>query len=95
MTQNEIIEMAKQRKVRLVVCDGYVTSETDGQRHYIGPMTLLKLYGIPANTPFVSYPSRKDEFFGWRDQSDDIHLHPMRNGNYSLESAAIRARGQA
>ena len=95
MTQDEIIEMARQRKVRLVVCDGNVRSETDGQTHYIGPMTLLNLYGVPPNVPFVTYPSGRDEFFGWRDQPNDIHLYPMRNGNYSLEDAAIRARGEA
>lgn len=94
MNRDTVIRMARQRKLRLVVCDGHVTSETDGQRHYIGPMTLLHLYGIPAGTPYVVYPSRKDEFFEWRDQPDDIQLHPMRNGNYSLEAAAIRARGK-
>ncbi len=91
MTYDDNIKMAKQRKVRLVVCDGHVRSATDGQLHYIGPMTLLDLYGIPPSVPFVTYPSRRDEFCGWRDEPNDIRLYPMRNGNYSLEGAATRA----
>jgi hypothetical protein len=90
MTREEIIKLARERKVRIVVCPGHVRSNTDGQLHYIGPATLLHLYGIPADVPYRVYPSREDEFHGWRDLPNDIQLHPMRNGNYSLE-----ARGQA
>ena len=88
----EILAAVRARQIRLVVCDGYVTSENDGDRHYIGPMTLLHLYGVPPDVPFTPYPSRKDEFFGWSDRPTDIRLSPMRNGKYSLEDAAMRAQ---
>ena len=94
MNFETIIQKVKRRELRLVVCDGYVKSVNDGDRHYIGPMKLLQLYSIPFNgVPFVIYPSRKDEFHGWRDLPIDIRLIPLRNGEYSLEKAYDRSVG--
>lgn len=95
MTKDQVIQMARQRKVRLVLCGGYATSESDGQRHYVGPMALLHLYGVPAGTPYVIYPSGREEFLLWCDKPEDIQLHPMSNGKYSLVAAAVRAAERA
>jgi hypothetical protein len=93
MNAKQIFEKAKRREIRLVVCDGYVTSVADGDRHYIGPASLLHLYGVPPDVPYVMYPSRKDEFFGWRDLPIDVQLVPLRNGDYNIEKAYDRSVG--
>lgn len=93
MNSKQILDKAECREIRLVVCDGHVTSVTDGDWHYIGPMQLLHLYGIPHGVPYVVYPSRSDEFFGWRDLPIDVQLTPLRNGDYNLEKAYDRSVG--
>lgn len=96
MNKEQILQLAKDRKIRLVVCAGHVRSENDGQFHFIGSVQLANLYGIPAYTPYVMYPlSEEARFYHWRDQPNDIPLHPMRNGNYSLEDAYKRSGVQA
>lgn len=32
--------------IRYVVIPGYVISQHDKQRHYVGPMALIQLYGV-------------------------------------------------
>jgi hypothetical protein len=93
MNTEAIIQKLKRRELRLVVCDGYVMSVNDRDRHYIGPMTLLSLYRIPHDVPYVVYPSHKEEFCGWRDLPIDVRLAPLRNGEYSLEKAYDRSVG--
>jgi hypothetical protein len=93
MNAKQIFEKAKRREIRLVVCDGHVTSVADGDRHYVGPASLLHLYGVPHDVPYVMYPSRKDEFFGWRDLPSDVQLVPLRNGDYNIEKAYERSVG--
>jgi hypothetical protein len=95
MTKNEALRMARERQIRLVICDGVVESKTDGQQHYVGPMQLMQLYGIPNDVPITFYPSSKYEFLGWRDQPNDIVLRPKFDGDYSFDSVSIQARGQA
>jgi len=95
MTKDEALRMACKRQVRLVICGGVVESKTDGQEHYVGPMQLMKLYGIPNDVPITFYPSSKHEFLGWQDQPNDIVLRPKFDGDYSFDSVFVRARGQA
>lgn len=65
-------------KPRYVLHPGYVYSQNDGDRHFIGGPRLAALYGVDI----------RDCVFGdvlqYREQEGDIHLRPRRNGNYSL-----------
>lgn len=63
---------------RYVLHPGYVTSLTDGQRHFIGGPRLAQLYGVDI----------RDCVFGdvphYREQPGDVHLFPKHSGQYSL-----------
>lgn len=91
MTRDQIIEAARQGRVRLVVKAGAVVSSTDGQTHRVGVGDLLHLYGIPGGVRFTMYPSTTNMAHGWEDRPGDILLTPRHDGDYSLESAAKRA----
>ncbi len=87
MTHEDILDLARTRKIRLVVCDGRVRSAHDNDVHYIGPATLLHLYKIPSDVRVVYYPSTPHEFHGWKDTPVDVQLRPRYNGSYSLVDA--------
>lgn len=77
-------------KPKYVVCPGMVTSQTDGQEHYVGPMQLMRLYGVrpeeceiyePASWWPWSYYVQAEER-----QQGLIRLCPRYDGDYSLPS---------
>ena len=63
---------------KYMLCPGYIISKNDGQRHYISPADLVRLYGAnPAECVI----------FGNVPESDHhkyIKLVPKRNGDYFL-----------
>lgn len=82
-------------KPRYVVCPGEVTSQTDGQRHYIGAMQLMRLYGVrpeeceiyePAPWWTQSYYLEVE-----KRQQGMIRLYPRYDGDYSLPSNALNS----
>jgi hypothetical protein len=71
---------------KYVLHDGFVTSATDGQSHYIGPAVLARLYGVGMDDCCV-YPSASHKRFGWSDPPGAIHLFPRYDGDYALPAA--------
>ena len=63
---------------RYVLHPGYITSRSDGDRHFIGGPRLAQLYGV----------SVRDCVFGdmpdYREQPTDVHLRPRFDGKYKL-----------
>lgn len=63
---------------RYVLHPGYVSSQHDGDLHFIGGPSLARLYGVNI----------RDCVFGdvreYREQPGDVHLRPQPNGDYSL-----------
>jgi hypothetical protein len=62
---------------RYLLCPGYVISQHDGDKHYIAPGTLAKLYGVDPKECVVlgrgQIPSRPL-----------IPLRPRNDGDYTL-----------
>lgn len=44
-------------KPKYVICPGEVLSKTDGQRHYVGAMQLMKLYGVDPRECEIHEPA--------------------------------------
>ena len=73
-----------------VIHDGYVKSTYDGEHHYISHVRVMELYGVhklPSNRVSF-YPSRKDQFFGWQEPENAVHLRPRNDGRYVLMEAS-------
>lgn len=71
--------------VRYVLHPGYVTSATDGQRHWISGPRLAVLHGL-GSRDWRGVVSAGDH--GYRELPGDVHLYPRRDGNYTLPHAA-------
>ena len=69
---------------RYLLCPGNVTSQTDGQSHYISAHKLAMLYGVRMDQCEVR-PERAFGRFGWRPTAGLIELHPRFDGNYAME----------
>ena len=67
---------------RIVVRPGYVTSQTDGDRHYIGVPQLLWLYRVPLGASYIVVEDRDVPAF--REQADDIIVQPRFDGQYPV-----------
>jgi hypothetical protein len=76
--------------LKYVVCPGEVTSKTDGQRHYIGPMQLMKLYRVDPREceiyepapwwPSAIYKQEQERHAALR----LVRLEPRYDGNYTM-----------
>jgi hypothetical protein len=75
-------------KPKYVICPGYVTSKTDGQRHYIGAMQLIRLYQVDPKECEIYEPApwwpRSYYRMIEEHQQELIRLEPRFNGNYDL-----------
>ncbi len=69
--------------MRYVLHPGYVSSIHDGQFHYITADQLIKLYQLPPNSR-VWIITHADPKPGYREEPGDVHLHPRRDGDYTL-----------
>ena len=64
--------------IRYVLHPGYVTSQTDGDQHFIGGPKLARLYGVDIREcVFGDVPY-------YREQPGDVHLYLKANSDYSL-----------
>lgn len=72
---------------RYVLCPGIVTSKSDGQRHYVGPAQLARLYGVPFSE-CVIFPQEYAQVRGWLDPPGAVYLRPRYDGDYSLPDGA-------
>lgn len=72
---------------RYVLHPGWVTSKTDGDRHYISASHLAHLYGLRLADCIVMHDDEPG-VRGYQQQSGDVHLYPRYDGNYSLPSNA-------
>lgn len=70
---------------RIFVHPGYVTSKTDGDRHFIGYMQLCRLYGLNPNTAFNA--SRPEALHGIFPRDDDEHYYPKEDGDYQVRGS--------
>lgn len=77
-------------KPKYLLCSGEVTSASDGQRHYIGPFELARLYGVDYHECKIFDPARWWPESFWkeaeRDKQELIVLKPRRDGNYAVPS---------
>lgn len=71
------------KPIYYIICPGWITSKNDGQRHYIGAMQLMRLYGMSHRTHDVHiHPEGRHEYLGWNPPSDAVYLHPRYDGDY-------------
>ena len=79
-------------KPKYVVCPGKVTSKNDGQEHYIGPMQLMRLYGVDSRECEIYEPAPwwPQSYYqeAEKRQQGMIRLYPRYDGDYSLPSNA-------
>ena len=75
-------------KPKYVICPSMVTSKTDGQRHYIGPQQLARLYGLASHEYVVYEPAPWWTRSVYKEAENKyrglIKLYPRYDGNYSL-----------
>ena len=65
-----------------VLVPGYVTSKSDGDRHYINAKQLQHLYGVdPTNC--IEAPTGLAAKH-WEPPVDAVYLRPRYDGNYSI-----------
>ena len=96
MTQNSAgvgpVERRVRPGVRYVLCPGMVTSQNDGQEHYIGSMALARLYGVRPDECEIYEPAPQWREFEFRQAQARtlglIRLTPRFDGNYGLPSGA-------
>ena len=83
-------------KPKYVICPGKVTSKTDGQRHYVGPMQLMRLYGVDPRECEIHEPASwwtaSDYRMAEERQLGLPRLGPRYDGNYELHSAMYPAK---
>lgn len=65
---------------------GEVTSQNDGNRHYVGAFELARLYQVPMDECLTINPARQ---FGLRTDKL-IHLYPRMDGRYGELAAMER-----
>lgn len=76
---------------KYVICPGRVRSRTDGQEHYVGPMQLIRLYGVNPRECEVHEPTPSWTAWDFRvaeeRQRGLPRLGPRFDGNYDLTNA--------
>lgn len=77
---------------KYVLCPGMVTSQTDGQEHYIGPMKLAHLYGVDLRECEIFEPSPNwTTIMRWMAEERFrglVTLRPRHDGNYALPACS-------
>jgi hypothetical protein len=69
------------RDVRYAVKPGMVPSANDRDWHYVGPIDLMRLYGVHPAECVIFYGDERD--LG-KSQGGLIELRPRRDGNYRV-----------
>jgi hypothetical protein len=65
---------------RIYLHPGYVISNFDGNKHFIGSRQLAELYKVDLSKCYLVPYGRP--FRGHRNNKDEIHLYPRNNGIY-------------
>lgn len=65
---------------KYVLHGGYVISRYDGQRHYVGPVQLARLYGLNLRDCALI----RSEMPGSQYPPDAVHLYPRNDGELPL-----------
>ena len=64
----------------IVLCPGHVTSQTDGQEHFIPSIQLAQLYGVDMNRCYI----RPEGSGAWHiELPGALLLRPLYDGNYT------------
>lgn len=71
--------------IKYVLHPGYVISNTDNERHYIGTFQLLKLYGLAENIDYMVYDPTIHPFDYDTNTYKYIHLYPKADGKYEIQ----------
>lgn len=75
-------------KTKYVICPGNVISKSDGQRHYIGPMQLIQLYGLDPSECEIYEPAPwwPESFYRMAEERNCglVKLGPRHDGNYEM-----------
>lgn len=68
-------------RIIYVLCPDYVTSQCDGQRHFIGADRLASLYGLRLSDCLVN---SEEKLAGLTQEQREkiIYLRPQYSGNY-------------
>lgn len=78
-------------KLKYVIKPGFVTSQTDGQRHYISGMKLVDLYGVDLCECEIFEPAQWWPTSFWRIAEERhkglIELRPSNDGIYELPAS--------
>ena len=78
-------------EIKYVVFPGFITSQTDGQHHYIGAMKRMQLYGVNPKecTIYEPSPDWGPSSFRYAQEriAGKIKLRPRRDGDYTLPLA--------
>lgn len=70
---------------KYVIHSGYVYSKTNREKHFIGIMQLVRLYGVsPSECHFDNFHDITGMYAEF--PKGMIHLYPRSDGNYKLES---------
>jgi hypothetical protein len=69
-------------KKKYLLMPGYITSETDGDTHYISPLKLSKLYQIDIHDCIIYDPRFANSNKVLYDNL--IQLTPQYNGDYTI-----------
>jgi hypothetical protein len=76
-------------KAKYVICPGFVRSSSDGQEHYVGPMELIRLYGVSYLECEIYEPAPwwpRSHFENAESRQQGLHrLGPRYDGNYDLK----------
>lgn len=78
-----------------LLCPGWVTSQADGQDHYLAAADLARLYGVPMSECVVlpgalAFHSRytRGQLLARVDAGDLVALRPRHDGDYRLPQSA-------
>ena len=70
-------------EVKYLVLDGFVTSATDGQRHYVSAARLMGLYNVSPDECLV-WNSLKMQGYDRKWLDSLARLHPKSDGDYRI-----------
>ena len=75
---------------RYILQPGYVISQIDNGRHFIGYDDLRILYRLPPNARVVFFGTESRERAMYREEPTDIVLRPDPSGRYELPAAKAK-----
>lgn len=69
---------------RYIIHPGYIISEADGDRRYVGFHDLVRLYGF-RKSACIFFPTEPARQMALGHKPTDIHLFPREDGDYKIE----------